>query len=122
MKNSKIFPLFSQCMHQVKPQQMTVHIIAHHCKTTMQLVYKHLTDWISFSYHLDWIKGVGEKILKAKGIHIEDYANDITSGTIPLDELGILVISRMYHIHIGIVLKDRVWFTNSKNDSDNCLF
>ena len=36
-KNSKIFPLFSQCTHRVKPQQMTIHIIAHHRKTTTHL-------------------------------------------------------------------------------------
>ena len=65
---------------------------------------------------------MGENILQRKGIRVEDYANDITSGEVPLDELGILVVSRMYHIHIGIVLKDRVWYTTSENSSENCLF
>ena len=65
---------------------------------------------------------MGEKILKRKGLHVEDYANDIISGEVPLDELGILIVSRMYHIHIRIILKDCVWYTNSQNSSENCLF
>ena len=85
-------------------------------------MYKHLSDWVSRWYHLDWIKSVGEKILQRKGLRVEDYANDITSGEVPLDELGILTVCRMYHIHIGIVLKDRVWYTNSANSSEDCLF
>ena len=40
----------------------------------------------------------------------------------PLDELGILVVCRMYHIHVGVVLKDRVWYTSSAEKPDDCLF
>ena len=65
---------------------------------------------------------MGEKILQQKGLRVEDYANNITSGEVPLDEYGLLVVCRMYHIHIGVVLKDHVWYTNSENSSENCLF
>ena len=60
--------------------------------------------------------------MTAKGIRVEDYANDITSGLVPFDELGILVVCRMYHIHIGIVLKDRVSYTSSGEGKPDCLF
>ena len=79
-----------------------------------------MTDWVP--KHLDWIKAVGSRILDAKKIRVEDYANNITSGLVPFDELAILVVARMYHIHIGIVLKDRVWYTSSAEKPEDCLF
>ena len=69
-----------------------------------------------------WIKGVGKKILSAKEIHVEDYANDITSELVPLDELGILIVCKMYHIHVGVVLNDCVWYTSLTEEPDECLF
>ena len=78
-----------------------------------------MTDWVP--KHLEWIKSVGSRILDAKKIRVEDYANDITSGLVPFDELAILVVARMYHIHIGIVLKDRVWYTSSAEKPEDCL-
>ena len=77
-------------------------------------------DWVP--WHMDWIKGISKKFLSEKGIHVEDYANDITSGLDPLDKLGIFIVCRMYHIHVGVVLKDCVWYTNSAEKPDEYLF
>ena len=77
-------------------------------------------DWVP--KHLDWIKAVGSRILQAKKIRVEDYANDITSGLVPFDELAILVIAQMYHIHIGVVLWDCVWYTSSAEKPDEIAF
>ena len=89
-------------MHKIQSTQTTAHIIAHHRKIKTSQVFKHLMDWVP--KHLDWIKAVGSRILQAKKIRVEDYANDITSGLVPFDELAILVVAQMYHIHIGVVL------------------
>ena len=107
-------------MHKIQSTQTTAHIIAHHRKIKTSQVFKHLTDWVP--KHLDWIKAVGSRILQAKKIHVEDYANDITSGLVPFDELAILVVARMYHIHIGVVLRDRVWYTSSAEKPDEIAF
>ena len=100
-KTQNRFHVF-QCMHKIQSTQTTAHIIAHHRKIKTSQVFKHLMDWVP--KHLDWIKAVGSRILQAKKIRVEDYANDITSGLVPFDELAILVVARMYHIHIGVVL------------------
>ena len=89
-KTQNHFHVF-QCLHKIKSTQITAHIFAHHCKIKTAQVFKHLTDWIP--KHLDWIKTVGSKILNAKYICVEDYANDITSGLVLFDEL---VISMNY--------------------------
>ena len=105
------------CLHKIKSPQPTAHIFARHHKIKTSQVFKHLLDWVP--RHLDWIKSVGKKILTAKGIRVEDYANDITSGLVPL---GILVVCIMYHIHVGVVLKDHMWYTSSAEKPDDCLF
>ena len=107
-------------MHKIQSTQATAHIIAHHRKIKTSQVFKHLTDWVP--KHLNRIKVVGSRILQAKKIRVEDYANDITSGLVPFDELAILVVARMYHIHIGVVLRDRVWYTSSAEKPDEIAF
>ena len=109
-----------QCLHKIKSIQTTAHIFAHHRKIKTAQVFKHLTDWVP--KHLDWIKTVGSKILNTKHIRVEDYANDITSGLVPFDELAILVVCRMYHIHVGVVLKERVWYNSSAKKPEDCAF
>ena len=39
-----------------------------------------------------------------------------------MDELAILVVCIMCHIHVGVVLKDHVWYTSSAEKPDDCLF
>ena len=78
-KTQNHFHVF-QCLHKIKSTQTTAHIFAHHCKIKTSQVFKHLTDWVP--KHLDSIKTVRSKILNAKHIHVEDYANDITSGLV----------------------------------------
>ena len=118
-KTQNHFHVF-QCLHKIKSTQTTAHIFAHHRKIKTSQVFKHLTDWVL--KHLDWIKTVGNNILNAKHIHVEDYANNITSGLVPFDELAILVVCRMYHIHIGVVLNDHVWYTSSAKKPEECAF
>ena len=42
--------------------------------------------------------------------------------TVPFDELAILVVCRMYHIHIGVVLNDHVWYTSSAEKPEEIAF
>ena len=51
------------------------------------------------------------------GLKVEEFANNIISPKVPIDELGLLIIARMYHTHFGVVLKDRVWYTTDDNSS-----
>ena len=81
-KTQNCFHAF-QCLHKIQSTQTTAHIIVHHHKIKTSQVFKHLMDWVP--KHLDWIKTVRSKILNAKKLRVEDYANDITSGLVPFD-------------------------------------
>ena len=56
-------------------------------------------------------------MLTETGLKVEEFANNIISLKVPIDELGLLMIARMYHTHFGVVLKDRVWYTTEDNSS-----
>ena len=53
---------------------------------------------------------------------VEEYANQLISPEVPIDELGLLVIARMYHTHFGVILNDRVWYTTDDNTSQYSKF
>ena len=108
--------IFFQCLHKVPPSQLTVHIIAYHQKIKSHLeVYKHLQNWVPG--HLYWIQHVSREMLTETSLKVEEFANNIISPKVPMDELGLLIIARMYHTHFGVVLKDRVWYTTDDNSS-----
>ena len=69
-----------------------------------------------------WISDVGKKFLGDQGLRAEDFANNLISPKIPLDEFGLLVVAHMYHTHFGIILKDRLWCTTDDNSSKYCKF
>ena len=113
--------MLSQCTHQVPASQMTVHIIAHHRKIRNHLdVYHYLVGWVPG--HMYWIRDVGKDFLADQSMKPEQFANNIVSPKIPIDELGLLVIARMYHTHFGVILKDSVWCTTDDNSPKYCKF
>ena len=69
---------------------------------------------------MGWISSVGETILARKGIKVEDYVNDLQDLSTPIDQLGLLIIARMYHRHFAVFMKDYVWSTRRDNSIENC--
>ena len=76
--------------------------------------------WLNKWYHINWIAKVGGDLLHKKGIKVEDYSNNLVELNFPLDTLGLLVIAHMFHNHIAIILKERIWTTQGNNDTDHC--
>ena len=72
------------------------------------------------NYHMKWMVKVGTNILKKKGLDIYDYVNDLDQLTIPLDQLGRLILARTYHYHITVFCKDYVWTMRSDNSMRDC--
>ena len=69
---------------------------------------------------MTWIASVGENILSRKGLKIEDYVNDLQELATPIDQLGLLIIARMYHRNFAVFMKDGVWSTHANNSIENC--
>ena len=64
---------------------------------------RHLRTFVNG--HMKWISKVGTNILHKKEIDIYDYVNDLVKLSIPLDQLGLLILARTYHRHITVFLK-----------------
>ena len=109
---------YFQCKHRIQPHLFTAHIITHHSEDNINSIRTNLTKFIGS--HMGWISSVGETILRKKGIKVEDYVNDLQDLSTPIDQLGLLIIARMYHRHFAVFMKDYVWSTCCDNSIENC--
>ena len=69
-----------------------------------------LRSWINA--HLYWISEISHDLLHRKGIKTNDYLAQIMEPGAPVNEIGLLIFSRMYHIHIHVLLNGYFWTTN----------
>ena len=49
--------------------------------------------------------------LSKKGLSVAEYLANLTSPKVPIDELGLLILARMYHGHVCVVMFDWFWTT-----------
>ena len=63
---------------------------------------------------------IASDILSIKKQAIDDYINSILSDSQPLDQIGICCFTRMYHLHIGIIMDTMFWTTHQDHDINKC--
>ena len=68
----------------------------------------------------DWIDKVSAPLLGFKKWSINDYLAEFLNPNMPLDEIGILLFSRMMHKHVVVFFNDLYWTTRSDNDITKC--
>ena len=68
----------------------------------------------------DWIEKVSAPLLGVKKRSIDDYLAEFLNPNMPLDEIGILLFSRMMHKHVVVFFNDLYWTTRSDNDITKC--
>ena len=73
----------------------------------------YLMKFLSRCIH--WVAHVGKDVLNRKGLPVEYFANNVSSGSVPLDTLGLLCIACNWHIHICVFLENRIWTTHRDN-------
>ena len=94
-----------------------MHILSHYKGNSVSALCKYLKTILS--KHIKWVASVGHDVLSKKRLAVEDYANDLSEGEIPLDPLGLLCIARNWHIHICVFLKNGIWTTRHDNTLEN---
>ena len=94
-----------------------MHILSHYIGNSVSALCKYLKTFLS--KHINWVASVGHDVLSKKCLAVEDYANDLSEGEIPLDPLGLLCIARNWHIHICVFLKNGIWTTRRDNTLEN---
>ena len=63
---------------------------------------------------------VGHAYLKRKGLSYEDYKQVITLTDVPLDELGLLYIAKLWGRHFAVIMKDFFWTTGIGLTVEDC--
>ena len=100
----------------------TLHILSHYKgrdkKNTPEEFHSYLKTFTG--QRRDWIEKVGAKIFKGKGITVDDYISALLADNFVLDQVGIFIFARMYHIHIAVILCDQFLTTNKDNDLNKC--
>ena len=100
----------------------TLHILSHYCGHDKQKTPDKFRQYLQkFSdEHKDWIASVSSRIFKHKGITVEQYITVLLQPNFVLDQVGIFIFARMYHMHIAIVFNDRFLYTSRDNDLQKC--
>ena len=112
------FPSF-QCEHEDGiGDQATLHMISHKLGRSSENLLQYCTEF--FDTHLDWITTVGAQYVHARGLTVYQYLSDFVQGKRKVDSLMLLIIARIYHTHIGVVLKDKYWTTHVDNELSRC--
>ena len=71
--------------------------------------------------NLTWISTIGTAVLKRCKLRPEDYIKNLVNGTIPFDELAIVIMCRVYNIHCIVLLNEGYWTTHSNSMFHDCL-
>ena len=79
-------------------------------KARVQLFPKFIED------KRDWIESISNNLLTIKKRSLDDYLSDFLRPDMPLDEIGILMFSRMMHKHCAVFFNE-VWWT-TKREAD----
>ena len=86
-----------------------IHIFTHHIEKTedkpCELLHLEMVQC------LDWVEKLGKVVLREVNISVKDYVDTITSPGVPLDFIAIVVLCRLYHIHICIYASAGMWCT-----------
>ena len=72
--------------------------------------------------HVEWLTGIARTVLKKTETSVEDYIDTVTTPGYPIDAVCILVIARMFHIHIAVFLKSGAWSTSPSKSLKACRF
>ena len=80
------------------------------------------TEWLPkfLHNHTDWLDAVCKPFVQAKGQDWDEFKVFLVSPDYKCDEIGLLVFGHMYHIHITIIVNNRVWTTHHEHELAQC--
>ena len=71
--------------------------------------------------NMDWIGDIGQHTVEWFGFKsVKEYVDALSQGTVILDELDIMLFSRVFKIHCVVIVNGRFWSTRSDNKHNEC--
>ena len=100
-------------------KERMAHIFSHYIQTDIKQIRENFKQF-AFK-NSAWISKVGIDVLHRSQLTTDQYIKNIFNGTIPFDELAVLVTCRIYNIHCVILLKNSYWTTRPKLMFNDCV-
>ena len=97
-----------------------IHIFTHHIEKIEDELHELLC--LEMVQCLDCFEKLGKVVLCKVNVSVEDYVDTITSLGVPLDFIAIVVLCRLYHIHICIYTSAGMWCTCQAKSFKDCRF
>ena len=111
-----------QCDHKVPKFETTWHAFSHLTGRTPKQLRDYMASFIAKDYHKQWIASVGKSFIMKKGLELSEYLENLISPKVPMDELGLLIMARMYHSHIPVIMFDWTWTSGFDLKPTQCHF
>ena len=70
--------------------------------------------------HKTWITHISADVLNMKKRSVDDYLNDLVQPGFKWDEIGVLMLCRMFHLHVRILMENTFWMSAVDNDLNTC--
>ena len=75
-----------------------LHIISHHKPVTPNEICSYLPVWTK--KHHTFVDKISEDILQCKKLTLESYIETVLTPGVPIDEIGLIILARMYHLKL----------------------
>ena len=62
-----------------------------------------MSAWILI--HHNWLEHISKDILNMKKHQLDDYISDVQMPGFKMDEISILLITRMYHLKVAVLME-----------------
>ena len=72
--------------------------------------------------HIEWVTSLTSTVCKYTQVPVEDYIDSITTPGVPLDFVGLTVLCRIFHIHVGVFFNNGCWCTSCQKDLSKARF
>ena len=76
----------------------------------------HLPNFFKVSKNKEWFLSVCGNFLSKKKLQLPTYLAQLFAGSIPCDEVAIMLVAMTFNIHFGVYYGKDYWCTNSDND------
>ena len=95
-------------------KQRILHIIGHYVQKKEDVIHSVLETWIP--KHKTWITYISADILNMKKRCVDDYLYDLVQPSCKWDEIGVSILSGMFHLHVRILMENTFWTSAIDND------
>ena len=91
-----------------------LHIISHQKAVTPNEIRAYIPVWVS--KHRDFVEKISKDILTRKKLTLDDYISTVSTPGVPIDEIGLLILTRMYHLKLCVLLRNHYWCALNGSD------